>query len=422
MSTSAKHITEMQALHNIGAKVRKSDISRREQFLSERITDDGLDLVALNHSLSATEAAKAARMARNTFDKRITAAIEEGVITNVEKAKGRWQFSQTHMHLFLDYIGKPDFSSQHPEYRSHVVNIQNQKGGTGKSTTAVNLAASMTLPLDKRMRVLLLDLDPQGSLRQFMQLNDETDEFVTPVELMLAENNSQDSAYMNLRNEGLTHEEILLQYGVIPTHLTNFFIMPAMPSDECFTAMAWEQKIQTGEMPLLTSLKSNVIDHLKEYFDVILIDTGPHNNPLTWAAAYASDGLLIPCAARQLDWHSTSQYMENLPPILERNLPTDWNGFKWWRVLCTNYDDSDHKKDVQVLNAMKDELGSRLFNDMVKKSELFEEAASRNLTIWDITKSQTTVSRLQWEKAIESMKNVRQTLLMTMTENWPHKE
>ncbi len=52
---------------------------------------------------------------------------------------------------------------QHVDNKPWVINVQNQKGGTGKSMTAVHLAACLSLNLDKRYRICLIDLDPQGS-------------------------------------------------------------------------------------------------------------------------------------------------------------------------------------------------------------------------------------------------------------------
>lgn len=70
----------------------------------------------------------------------------------------------------MDAAGVPKF---HLRKNSHenkpwVINVQNQKGGTGKSMTAVHLAACLALNLDKRYRICLIDLDPQGSLRLFL--------------------------------------------------------------------------------------------------------------------------------------------------------------------------------------------------------------------------------------------------------------
>ena len=65
--------------------------------------------------------------------------------------------------------GVPKFHQQknNNDNKPWIINVQNQKGGTGKSMTAVHLAACLALNLDKRYRICLIDLDPQGSLRLF---------------------------------------------------------------------------------------------------------------------------------------------------------------------------------------------------------------------------------------------------------------
>ena len=72
-------------------------------------------------------------------------------------------------HQLMEAAKKPAFHEREGAGRKPwIINVQNQKGGTGKSMTAVHLAACLALDLDKRYRICLIDLDPQGSLRLFL--------------------------------------------------------------------------------------------------------------------------------------------------------------------------------------------------------------------------------------------------------------
>ena len=114
----------------------------------------------------------------------------------------------------------------HPwfEDKPWIINVQNQKGGTGKSMTAVHLAACLSLNLDKRYRICLIDLDPQGSLRLFLnpQISGaEHDSIYSAVDIMLD----------NVPEDQDVDLEFLRKSVLLPTQYPNLKTISAFPED-----------------------------------------------------------------------------------------------------------------------------------------------------------------------------------------------
>ena len=197
-----------------------------------------------------------------------------------------------------------------------VINIQNQKGGTGKSMTAVHMAACLALNLEKRYRICLIDLDPQGSLRLFLNpqiSGSEQAGIFSAVDVMLG--NTPTPA----------DKDFLMKNVLLSTQYPNLKTIAAFPEDAMFNAEAWQSLASEGSLDVVELLKDKVIDQIADEFDIIMIDTGPHIDPLVWNAMYASNALLIPCAAKRLDWAATVNFFQHLPTVYSM-FPEHWSG------------------------------------------------------------------------------------------------
>lgn len=398
-------------------RVSNEETSHKDLVLSLSKSKDEIDALVLNHALPASEVAALCGMNHVSFKNLYNEALEKGVIPEVMKTANQYKYTLDHIHALMDYTNQPRWSDKNK--KAHVISISNLKGGTGKSTSASNLATSLALSLKDRKRVALIDLDPQGSQSQASNIDVAGDmSILTTVDIMLGDI-EQESEYSELKRHGYTHEQIVLD-SMIDTHIPNLDILPSFPDDERFNSSAWSQLIEdckldeNSKMSHLSLLKERVISVLEDHYDIILIDTAPQMNPLIWSAFEAANGLLVPCTPHALDWTSTQSFLHSLNGILD-SLPSEGENLRWWKVLCTNFDD-EHNRDQAILDRMKDALRSDLFNNIIVRSQAFEKASQTYRTVLDIRKSDKLCSPRQLDKAVSSLGSVTRELTLFLSD------
>ncbi len=260
------------------------------------------------------------------------------------------------------------------DHKPWILNIQNQKGGTGKSMSAVHMAACLALNLEKRYRICLIDLDPQGSLRLFLNPQISVTEqagIYSAVDVMLG-------------NTPQTPDKSFIMKNVLlSTQYPNLKTIAAFPEDAMFNAEAWQALANQGSLEVVQLLKEKLIDVIADEFDIIMIDTGPHIDPLVWNAMYASNALLIPCAAKRLDWASTVNFFQHLPTVYQM-FPEDWSGLEFVRLIPTMFED-DNKKQVSVLTEMNYLLEEQVMMATIPRNRAFETCADTYSTVFDLT-------------------------------------
>ena len=399
----------------LGSEINKDEFDRLEAVLEQSKTTDEIDQLILNHSIPQSEAAKICGVSLNTFKDKVKEALAEGVIPEVVYTSGRYLYTLKHMHALMDWMKIPKWSDSHTG--CPVADVQNQKGGTGKSTTLFSVATSIALDLKQRKRVLVVDLDPQGSLRNFAAADHgNTAQMLTSVDLMLGELEPE-SYYASLADLGYEHSD-LVQSSVIGTHIPNLDIIPSFPSDERFSAAAWEEYAKTGDMnDFLKLLDTKVLSLLKPHYDLIFVVTGPHTNPLVWNAMEASDAVIVPVSPRKLDWKSTCQFIEELPNHFYR-LPSQGKNIQMLKIMVVNYDD-EQSRDLDMLNQIKEKSGKWLLNCVIKRSSAFEIASRNYRTVFDLKKSDSANLHCpprQLSKAVDSLRDATRELQLNLAE------
>lgn len=222
-----------------------------------------------------------------------------------------------------------------------VLAIANQKGGVGKTTTAVNLAASLSAT---KRRVLLIDLDPQGNATMGCGVDKNT-QARTSCDVLLGECSALEA--------------------LVPVAQGGFMLMPA------------NQDLTAAEIRLLSVMAGrefklrNALKPIRDSFDVILIDCPPSLNMLTLNALVAADSVLVPmqCEYYALEGLSAlsntiEQIRANLNPELEIG-----------GVLRTMFDPRNNLAN-EVSAQLVEHFGDRVFRTVIPRNVRLAEAPS----------------------------------------------
>lgn len=224
---------------------------------------------------------------------------------------------------------------------SKVITFSNHKGGVGKTTSAVNIGAGLTI---LKKRVLLIDLDPQANLSQSLGITAESR-----------------NIYGALRGE----------YGLEPLLVTDG--LDIIPSTLDLSGAEIELSGEAGREYILREL----IEPLRGAYDFILIDSPPSLGLLTINALTASNEVVIPLQAQYLAMQGLSKLLEVIAKIQKRlNKELSLGG-----VLITQYD----KRKVlnrDLADSIRRNLPEKVFATMIRDNVALAEAPTQGLDIY----------------------------------------
>jgi len=222
---------------------------------------------------------------------------------------------------------------------ARIIALANQKGGVGKTTSAINLGAGLA---ELGQRILLVDFDPQGGCA--IGLGFQPDELEVTI-------------YNCLLDRDTTASDAILS-----TQIENLDLLPSNID------LSAAELMLSGEVAREQSLL-RVLSPLRPLYDFILIDCMPSLGLLTVNALTAADGVIIPLECEYYALRGMAQLMDSIGLVQDRLNPRlHVDG-----IIATMFDRRTlHSREV--LTTVEDAFGKKLFDTVVRKTIRFAEA------------------------------------------------
>lgn len=246
-------------------------------------------------------------------------------------------------------ISGPISSAINPKTR--IIAIVNQKGGCGKTTTCINLAAGLA---KRGLKVLIIDLDPQSH---------------SSLGLGLDTHNLNTSVYDALV-KGTELDRV-----ITPTYLQNLDIAP---STSLLTGAQLEIADLLGRESLLRTSLYRMLNTNVRYYDYVFLDNSPSLNLITINGLAAAQHVLIPIQAHYFSLEGMRELYSTIKIVKERiNAELNVLG-----ILPTIFD-SRTKISREVLSQLRDYFGNKVLTSVIRMNITLADASAHGQSIFD---------------------------------------
>lgn len=226
-----------------------------------------------------------------------------------------------------------------------IIAVANQKGGVGKTTTAINLSSCLAA-LGKK--TLAIDLDPQGNMTSGLGLNKDEVEY-TAYNLILGE----------VEIDNVINKEVLENLDVLPTNID----------------------LSAAEIELIgvedkEFIIKNAVDTVRDNYEFIIIDCPPSLSMLTINAMTTADTVLVPIQCEYYALEGLSQLMHTVDLVKDRlNPDLEMEG-----IVFTMYD-ARTNLSLEVVENVKDNMDTTIYKTIIPRNIRLAEAPSHGLPI-----------------------------------------
>lgn len=253
--------------------------------------------------------------------------------------------------------------------------IGSQKGGVGKTTTVVNLAAWLAL---LKQKVLIIDFDPQGSTTRCLGMTGQV-------------NRGGIKEIFEAGSLELVREDAIERF-IYPTSLENLSLLPANIQDADTEMALNEQALKDPD------LLKNVVDLVLPDYQFILIDAPPSLSALPRMAFGAADGLLIPLQCEQMALSTMPRLIELIKTVQKSINPY----LQVEGILLTLYDEEAPSAQVLLAQARK-HFGALVFPEVIPRDPRLSgaTAAGRPVVLYDMHSPGSVAYRQLAERLIQ---------------------
>ncbi len=293
--------------------------------------------------------------------------------------------------------------------QAQVVVIQNQKGGVGKTVSAATIASGLSTEFHQEYRVGLIDMDGQATLSMYYAPEAEQEGNLSVGDLIMRN--------FDL-DEGETFEQAVSE-AFLDTTIPNLRILPASQSDRAIEGWFHEQ-VFTHQLPSPYSILSDIIDSVRDEFDIILIDTPPSLGYATYNAYYAATSVVFPLSITENDIDATCSYFSYIPQVWALLANANHQGYDFMKILLTNHRDSS--TTTELMNSLYDHFAPYLYSKEFKHSEAIRQASSLLSTVFDMSKSEYPKSKATFQSAQQNGYEVTSQIQRDLLNVWREQE
>ena len=226
-----------------------------------------------------------------------------------------------------------------------IICVANQKGGVGKTTTTVNLAASLA---DMRKKVLLIDLDPQGNATMGCGVDKYALE-VSILDVLLGEKPARNAVARSSEN-----------------------LFDVLPANSDLTAA----EVKLLDAPMREKRLSLALEPIKANYDYILIDCPPSLNMLTVNSLVAADGVLVPIQTEYYALEGLSALLSTIEQIKSHRNPR----LALEGIVRTMHDPRNNLAN-EVSGQLINHFGDKVFRTVIPRNVRVAEAPSHGLPV-----------------------------------------